>query len=71
MAENGLEGSRPWWWCRRRLTGLPLRPPHGVRLQLHALTYDLGNFLRTLALPDEVRHCRNQPDVQYGSIPKA
>ena len=24
-------------------------------LQLHALAYNLGNFLRTLALPDEVR----------------
>jgi len=27
-----------------------------VRLQLHALAYNLGNFLRTLALPDAVRH---------------
>jgi hypothetical protein len=27
-----------------------------VRLQLHALAYNLGNFLRTLALPDEVKH---------------
>ena len=27
-----------------------------VRLQLHALAYNLGNFLRTLALPDEVGH---------------
>ena len=26
------------------------------RLQLHALAYNLGNFLRTLALPDAVRH---------------
>ncbi len=25
-----------------------------VRLQLHALAYNLGNFLRTLALPEEV-----------------
>ncbi len=25
-----------------------------VRLQLHALAYNLGNFLRTLALPKEV-----------------
>jgi hypothetical protein len=25
-----------------------------VRLQLHALAYDLGTFLRTLALPEEV-----------------
>ncbi len=27
-----------------------------VRLQLHALAYNLGNFLRTLALPDAVGH---------------
>ena len=27
-----------------------------VRLQLHVLAYNLGNFLRTLALPDEVEH---------------
>jgi len=29
---------------------------HAVRLQLHALAYNLANFLRTLALPQEVRH---------------
>jgi hypothetical protein len=28
---------------------------NAVRLQLHALAYNLANFLRTLALPDEVR----------------
>ena len=27
-----------------------------MRLQLHALAYNLGNFLRTLTLPDAVRH---------------
>ena len=27
-----------------------------MRLQLHALAYDLANFLRTLALPEEVEH---------------
>ena len=27
-----------------------------VRLQLHALTYRLANFMRTLALPKEVEH---------------
>jgi hypothetical protein len=27
-----------------------------VRLQLHALAYNLGNFMRTLALPDAVEH---------------
>ena len=29
---------------------------NAVRLQLHALAYNLGSFLRTLALPDAVRH---------------
>ena len=27
-----------------------------VRLQLHALAYNIGNFLRTLALPEAVEH---------------
>jgi hypothetical protein len=26
-----------------------------VRLQLHALAYNLANFLRTLALPEEIK----------------
>jgi hypothetical protein len=29
---------------------------NAVRLQLHALAYNLSNFLRTLALPQEVEH---------------
>ena len=29
---------------------------NAVRLQLHALAYNLANFLRTLALPDEMEH---------------
>ena len=29
---------------------------NAVRLQLHALAYNLANFLRTLALPEEVEH---------------
>ena len=29
---------------------------NAVRLQLHALAYNLANFLRTLALPQEVEH---------------
>ena len=28
---------------------------NAVRLQLHALAYDLGNFLRTLATPEPIR----------------
>ncbi len=27
-----------------------------MRLQLHVLAYNMGNFLRTLALPDEIEH---------------
>ena len=27
-----------------------------VRLQLHALAYNMGNFLRTLALPEALEH---------------
>jgi Transposase DDE domain group 1 len=29
---------------------------NSVRLQLHALAYNLANFMRTLALPEEVEH---------------
>ena len=29
---------------------------NAVRLQLHALAYNLANFMRTLALPKEVEH---------------
>ena len=28
---------------------------NAVRLQLHALAYNLGNFMRTLAMPDPIR----------------
>ena len=43
----------------RRLVGAV--PPRlimlvGLRLQLHALAYNLGNFMRTLALPKAVEH---------------
>ena len=36
------------WWTR-----LSCRPfaANAVRLQLHALAYNLGNFMRTLAMP--------------------
>jgi hypothetical protein len=29
---------------------------NAVRLQLHALAYNLANFMRTLALPETVKH---------------
>ena len=39
-----------------RWTRLPCRrfDHNAVRLQLHALAYNLGNFMRTLVLPDAV-----------------
>ena len=47
------EGKNAVKWTR-----LSCRTMQGnaVRLQLHALAYNLANFLRTLALPQEVRH---------------
>ena len=36
----------PIWLARR----------NEVRLQLHVLAYNMGDFLRTLALPDEIEH---------------
>jgi hypothetical protein len=32
------------------------KPPDSIILQLHALAYNLANFMRTLALPEEVEH---------------
>jgi hypothetical protein len=32
------------------------RPPDGIILDIHALAYNLANFLRTLALPERVEH---------------
>lgn len=29
---------------------------NAMRLPLHALAYNLANFLRTLALPEEIKH---------------
>ncbi len=40
---------------RRRLSCRKFRD-NAVRLQLHALAYNLANFMRTLALPKEVEH---------------
>ncbi len=46
------EGKNAIKWTR-----LPCRKfrNNEVRLQLHALAYNLANFMRTLALPEEVR----------------
>ena len=44
--------------CAIRWTRLSCRSfaANAVRLQLHALAYNLANFLRTLALPPEIAH---------------
>ena len=47
------EGKNAIRWTR--LSCRSLRN-NAVRLQLHALAYNLGNFMRTLALPKEVEH---------------
>ena len=45
------EGKRAIKWTRLSCTTFCA---NAVRLQLHALAYNLANFLRTLALPGEV-----------------
>ena len=45
------EGKNAVTWTRLSCHGFKA---NAVRLQLHALAYNLANFLRTLALPDEV-----------------
>ncbi|HKJ61286.1 MAG TPA: IS1380 family transposase [Hyphomicrobiales bacterium] len=47
------EGKNAVKWTR--LSCCPFSA-NAVRLQLHALAYNLGNFLRTLALPETVKH---------------
>ena len=54
MAEQHIkEGKNAIRWTR--LSCRKFRN-NEVRLQLHALAYNLGNFMRTLALPKEVEH---------------
>ena len=48
-AEHASNGSRK---ARARSNG---RAANAVRLQLHALAYNLGNFLRTLATPEPIK----------------
>ena len=47
------EGKNALRWTR--LSCHPFRH-NAVRLQLHALAYNLANFMRTLTLPEEVEH---------------
>ena len=45
------EGKQAAKWTRLSCRSMMA---NAVRLQLHALAYNLANFLRTLVLPDEV-----------------
>ncbi len=47
------EGKNAIKWTRLSCCSLAA---NAVRLQLHALAYNLGNFMRTLALPEAVAH---------------
>src|SRR5262249_21131451 len=47
------EGKHAIKWTRLSCTTFRA---NAVRLQLHALAYNLANFLRTLALPGEIAH---------------
>ena len=47
------EGKNATKWTRLSCRSMVA---NAVRLQLHALAYNLANFLRTLALPGEVEH---------------
>ena len=47
------EGKNAIKWTR---LSCPKFRDNAVRLQLHALGYNLANFMRTLALPKEVEH---------------
>jgi hypothetical protein len=54
MAEQHIkEGKNAINWTRLSCHGFR---NNEVRLQLHALAYNMGNFLRTLALPEAVEH---------------
>ena len=54
-AARASNGSRK---ARERSIGLSCRTfaANAVRLQLHALAYNLGNFLRTLATPEPIKN---------------
>jgi hypothetical protein len=47
------EGKYAIRWTRLSCTGFDA---NRVRLQLHVLAYNLGNFLRRLALPSAIKH---------------
>jgi hypothetical protein len=47
------EGKNALRWTRLSCASMKA---NAVRLQLHALAYNMANFLRTLALPDPIQH---------------
>ncbi len=51
--QHSKEGKNAINWTRLSCHGFR---NNEVRLQLHVLAYNMGNFLRTLALPNEVVH---------------
>lgn len=51
--QNIKEGKNAVTWTRLSCTRFAA---NAMWLQLHALAYNLANFMRTLALPDEVKH---------------
>jgi|SRR6516165_702402 len=57
--EVSHDGSHNQPAFRRRVVRLILRWPstraNAVRLELHALAYNLGNFLRTLTTPEPIK----------------
>lgn len=50
---QGRQDRDPLRWTRLSCRSFAA---NAARLQLHALAYKLANFLRTLVLPDAVRH---------------
>jgi hypothetical protein len=51
----GTTCSSPSWRATRARSSCRTFAANAVRLQLHALAYNLGNFLRTLATPEPIK----------------
>ncbi|MBW8056377.1 MAG: hypothetical protein FVQ76_13935 [Nitrospira sp.] len=52
----GFDALTPVHWTDGHVSPCHSFRNNAVRLQLHALSYNLGNFLRTPALPEAVEH---------------
>ncbi len=53
---HGFDALTPVRWTDGHVSPCHRFRNNAVRLQLHALAYNLGTFLRTLALPQGVEH---------------